>query len=128
MELEHRAAGKARAPAMPLVQDGEGVWRSDWSPLWPLLADNASSPEERAGLFHASLARALIDQALTIQKERPFDAIGLTGGVFQNRLLCGLVEDLLEKHSLPPRLHTQVPANDGGLSFGQLVEAGARQS
>jgi hydrogenase maturation protein HypF len=128
MELEHLAATKREGLSLPLAKDPEGVWRSDWAPLWALLTDSGQCPEERAGLFHASLARALVDQALAIQSEQSFDMIGLTGGVFQNRLLCGQIEDLLVKKSLPLRVHSQVPANDGGLSFGQLVEAGARPS
>ena len=49
--------------------------------------------------------------------------MGLTGGVFQNRLLAERALDLLEQDGLRAHLPAKVPANDGGLAFGQLIEA-----
>jgi hydrogenase maturation protein HypF len=39
------------------------------------------------------------------------------------RALCEQASSMLEAAGFDVRLHSQVPANDGGLSFGQVVEA-----
>jgi len=123
MELEHLARDGGEAVRMPLERDRQGVWRSDWEPLLGPLRDIGLAPEERAGIFHESMAMALVEQALRIADELSFDAVGLSGGVFQNRRLTERVVDLLAREGVDVRLHRDIPANDGGLSFGQVIEA-----
>jgi hydrogenase maturation protein HypF len=103
--------------------DGNGILRSDWAPLLPLLVDKEVSAPDRAAMFHATMAKSLIDQAIEIQKNQRFEAVGLSGGVFQNRLLTELVVAGLQEQGIDVRLHCEIPANDGGLSFGQIIEA-----
>jgi hydrogenase maturation protein HypF len=47
--------------------------------------------------------------------------------VFQNRRLTERVAALLGEAGIAVRLHEEIPANDGGLCFGQAVEAAAVQ-
>lgn len=49
--------------------------------------------------------------------------VALSGGVFQNRLLLKLTSEALKKAGLTPILHSQVPADDGGIALGQAVIA-----
>jgi hydrogenase maturation protein HypF len=123
MELEQIAEPGCEAVALPLNPDDEGLLRSDWSPMLDMLADNGLPPARRAGIFHESMAQALVDQALEVRKSVDYDAIGLSGGVFQNRKLTERVVELLNNHGIEVRLHREIPANDGGLSFGQIIEA-----
>ena len=123
MELEHFAADGCEAVSLPLSMDGQGVLRSDWEPLLDRLIDQDVSAETRAGIFHESMAQALLDQALTARESVEFDAVGLSGGVFQNRRLTERVVELLQAKGIDVRLHKEIPANDGGLSFGQIIEA-----
>jgi hydrogenase maturation protein HypF len=97
--------------------------RADWSPLLPMLRDEEREPAERAGVFHETMAQSLVDQALEIRQRTPFDAVGLSGGVFQNRLLTERAVQLLKAADMDVRLHEHIPANDGGLCFGQVIEA-----
>jgi hydrogenase maturation protein HypF len=53
----------------------------------------------------------------------PFDAVGLTGGVFQNKLLAELAMQQLNAAGFDAFLPQQAPCNDGGLALGQLIEA-----
>jgi len=129
MELEQltRGAGVFDPVPLPLVADGEGILRTDWAPLLPLLCDPAITPVDRAGIFHQSLAKALVDQALAVRKQIEFDAVGLSGGVFQNRRLTELVAAKLEALDIEVRLHEAVPANDGGLCFGQVIDVAGKK-
>lgn len=56
----------------------------------------------------------------------PF-AVGLGGGVFQNRRLAELALRGLQAAGLRAFLPRKIPCNDAGLSFGQIIEAAARQ-
>jgi hydrogenase maturation protein HypF len=53
-------------------------------------------------------------------------AIVLSGGVMQNTLLVEMVLKGLSAASVPVLTHKQVPANDGGLAFGQALVALSR--
>ena len=112
---------------LPLTPDGEGILRTDWAPLLPVLCDLAIAPEDRADFFHQSMANALVDQALAVRKQSGFDAVGLSGGVFQNRRLTELVAARLEALNIEVRLHEAVPANDGGLCFGQVIDVAGKK-
>ncbi|MDT8321388.1 MAG: hypothetical protein RQ826_12760, partial [Xanthomonadales bacterium] len=127
MELEQIAADGCVPIALPLAKDESGIWRSDWGPMLETLRDSGIPVSERAGIFHETMAQALLDQARAIRAEVPFDAVGLSGGVFQNRRLTERVVERLAEHAIEVRLHRGVPANDGGLCFGQVIEVLARQ-
>ena len=127
MLLEAACAGNAcDAIPMPLNRDAQGIWRSDWAPLLPMLLDASLSISERADVFHASLARALLAQANAVLALHPVQCIGLAGGVFQNSRLTGLAVNLFASAGLQVRTAQRLPVNDGGLSFGQIIELGYR--
>lgn len=123
MMLERCAgAGGADAAALPLLEDGDGILRADWEPLLPMLTDHGLLETVRAAAFHESLARAIAAQAVEVGRRHPVACVGLTGGVFQNRLLSERSADLLSEAGFAVFQHRLVPANDGGLAFGQIVE------
>lgn len=126
MQLE-QLASQAEHPGieLPLQRDGQ-LWRSDWTPLIDLLQDSALGLAERAAAFHQSLARALLDQVRQIQQAQGDFAIGLSGGVFQNRLLVELIMQQCQQAGYRVYLPQQVPVNDAGLCYGQIIEAQAR--
>jgi len=124
MWLEAACGSEAAPIALPLGKNGAGAWQSDWSPLLPLLLDSGRAVGEKAAIFHASLAYALLAQARAARREHPIDAVGLSGGVFQNRRLTEQAAGLLAADGFSVRLARRLPCNDGGLCFGQLIEAG----
>jgi hydrogenase maturation protein HypF len=125
MRLE--AQGEACEESLDLGSslDRTGIWRADWSPLLPMLMDSSLGISERASMFHASLANLILRQAEKARSGQGIERIGLTGGVFQNRLLTDQALRRLEAKGFEVFLPTQIPANDAGLGFGQLVEAAA---
>jgi hydrogenase maturation protein HypF len=126
MRLEAVSQASADYISLPLARDSSGLSLIDWSPLLPMLMDDKLGVAERGGLFHASLARAILEQAITARERWGVVPIGLTGGVFQNRLLSEQTLSLLRRAGFEARLPREIPANDAGLAFGQLVELAAR--
>jgi hydrogenase maturation protein HypF len=128
MWLEAVADGIPGAPVpLPLAKNAAGLWELDWGPLVTPLSDAGRPAGERAAMFHASLAHGLLGQARAVREETGLRHVGLTGGVFQNRRLTEQARGLLTADGFDVRLAERLPCNDAGLSFGQLVEAGARQ-
>jgi hydrogenase maturation protein HypF len=125
MLLEAVAAGEIPGPVLPVAKT-EGLWRVDWAPLVPWLADGSRSPAERAAGFHDSLARCILDQAIAVGSERRIQRVGLCGGVFQNRRLTELTCSMLAEGGFRVHLPRQIPSNDAGIAYGQVVEHAAR--
>ncbi|MEN8131318.1 MAG: carbamoyltransferase HypF [Pseudomonadota bacterium] len=126
MLLEARVKEIDNAESLPLEQDQNGLWRSDWQPLIADLMDDSRSVMARAGRFHAAMAKVILDQARLIGRLESITHVGLCGGVFQNRQLTEQVVALLGAAGFEVQLAQRLPCNDGGLSFGQIVEYGAR--
>ena len=126
MWLESLCRRKRPAVATGLAKDADGIWRSDWQPLLPMLADETLSAAHRAECFHTSMAQIVVDQASRLRTEHNIEHIGLTGGVFQNRFLADTCVEGLTESGFEVQLASSLPCNDGGLSYGQSVELAAR--
>lgn len=127
MWLEHAASqGQAEQILLPLSQDDEGVWRSDWQPLLSMLQDNTRSVADRAHSFHKSVACALVDQACAVRDAQREFAVGICGGVFQNKILTEMVYQQLSQRGFNVFIPENIPMNDGGLCYGQVIEYAAR--
>lgn len=123
MRLEAVAEARGESLALPLIKDPEGIPRADWSVLLPMLQDSGLSVSRRSALFYNSLAEVIVSQALSLQSDHPYDAVGLTGGVFQNRFVSERVLNRLGDIGIPCYLPSLLPCNDAGLSYGQVIEA-----
>jgi hydrogenase maturation protein HypF len=121
------AACCAPAPPieLPLSRRADGVWESDWSPLLDALQDEGKSVAARSAAFHATLVELLLAQARAIHAEYGINQIGLSGGVFQNRVLCEAIVAAAEREGFTVFIPERLPSNDAGLSFGQIIEAGS---
>ncbi|MDP3138572.1 MAG: carbamoyltransferase HypF, partial [Burkholderiaceae bacterium] len=123
MRLEAMAANtEGEVVSLPLERDVLGLWRTDWAPLLPMLGDEARPVAERASSFHLSLAQALVEQATQLSAQTGIESVGLTGGVFQNRVLAEAALSQLQAAGFKVHLPQRVPVNDAGLSFGQIIE------
>lgn len=79
-----------------------------------------------AAKFHHAVADVIARVATRIRGEGGPKRVVLSGGVFQNRLLLEWTWQRLEANGFEVYVHHHVPTNDGGLSLGQAVVAGAR--
>ncbi|OBF21189.1 carbamoyltransferase HypF [Mycobacterium sp. ACS4331] len=78
--------------------------------------------------FHAAVIRA---SALALEEcavASGIGTVGLTGGVFVNRLLLNGLRDTLADSGFEVLTHRVLPCNDGGLALGQAVIAAAEGS
>jgi len=128
MRLETLARPGAEPLPLDLARNAGGVWIADWAGWLPMLLDTGLAAAERAAIFHASLARLIAGQAEALRAEQGVDRVGLAGGVFQNRLLTELAVAELTGRGFEVGLHRDIPAGDGGISYGQVIEVGRRAS
>ncbi len=114
------------APSQSRLQtDATGVLRLDWQPLIEPLLSAPQDAARAAYEFHAAMAAGIVAVALALRDEG-CRTVGLTGGVFQNALLVELAARALTEAGFRVCLNEQVPCNDGGLSFGQIIEYAGR--
>jgi hydrogenase maturation protein HypF len=118
-------AGDACPVHLRLHRRDDGVLQADWAALVPPLLDDSRSQASRAATFQASMAATLVDQATVLRGAHGDFAVGLSGGVFQNRRLAELALTGLAREGFRAYLPASVPCNDAGLSFGQVIEATA---
>jgi len=128
MRLEALCTTPQGAVPLPLERDAAGLWRTDWAPLVAMLTDDLQPACVRSARFHASLAQALVDQAVAIRAETGVHCIGLAGGVFQNHRLTACAIGLLAERGFDVRVPCRLPLNDAAISFGQLMEADAQHA
>jgi hydrogenase maturation protein HypF len=122
MWFEACAVPVERFPELPLAPDAQGVLRIDWAPLLERARDSRLSQGERSGAAHAALADAICRVAEFERARSGVAVVGLTGGVFQNRRLLELAAAGLGQRGFRVLLPERIPANDGGLSYGQVAE------
>jgi len=89
-----------------------------------IFADLARSEciENIAFKFHVSLAKLVTLGAVAAREKSGINIVLLSGGVFQNTLLLGLIVENLRKLNFVVHTHGDtVPTNDGGIALGQLL-------
>ncbi len=105
------------------TSEKEGLFLIDWSPLFSDTAINLSNRDLLALSFHHSLADAAVRMLAFGSAKFATRNIVLSGGVFMNKLLLGLIETRLVKSKLKVFTHGKVPVNDCGIAVGQAAVA-----
>ncbi|WP_068272956.1 carbamoyltransferase HypF [Aldersonia kunmingensis] len=121
--IELEALARSAARPIPLAIDidvDQLTLRALLEELVPALRRGDDTASLALG-FHHALAHGTAELAVRRAKDFGIRGIGLTGGVFQNRLLLQLLREELEYKGFDVLTHRRVPANDGGLSLGQAV-------
>ena len=125
MQLEALARSPRHPVYLSLTRGRNGILTSDWEPLLDIIADRDRSPQERSEISHASLAQLIVQRACRIRNEHQIDQVGLSGGVFQNRLLTELAIEGLTRRGFDVFLPEQLPCNDAALCYGQAAQLAA---
>ncbi|MDE2197191.1 MAG: carbamoyltransferase HypF [Gammaproteobacteria bacterium] len=126
MQLEALCREPREPVELPLYKDSNGLRRSNWAPLLQMLMDTGTTAAVRAERFHSSLAHTLLAQAQWARRIHGVNQIALAGGVFQNDVLTTQVRELLLADGFNLYIPERMPVNDAAISFGQIIEAGAR--
>jgi hydrogenase maturation protein HypF len=74
------------------------------------------------------MAKVILTQAQHLRKQRKVDRVGLTGGVFQNRVLCEQAMQMLRADGFDVRIAAELPCNDAALAYGQAAELAAQSA
>ena len=83
----------------------------------------AVAPPLIAARFHNTIADLMHRICLQARKEMEINEVALSGGVWQNMTLLENTVRQLQEDGFQVYLHSQAPANDGGISLGQAVIA-----
>jgi hydrogenase maturation protein HypF len=123
--------GERRPYPMPLTdpatgEDGAGTVLLDARETVRALAGDlrrGAAPATVGGRFHETIARATAAACAREAERAGLDAVALSGGVFQNRLLLERTTTLLVDAGLRVLVPARLPPNDGGIAYGQVAVA-----
>lgn len=124
MRLEALAAQAGPVAPYPFSLSDEQIDPAPMFHAWATDRTQGVSTAEMAARFHAGLADCFARRARDLINSGQARAVALSGGCFQNVLLQELTLQALG--DVPVLIHSKVPANDGGLAFGQALVAAAR--
>ena len=128
MELE-ASLDESETSGYPVHVDAEADgWVVDGPSIVRAVAQDlvhGASAARVAARFHRTVVRMMVDICRRIREKYGLDAVCLSGGVFQNRHLVEWCCPALEQQGFRVFVHRRVPANDGGIAFGQVAVARA---
>lgn len=96
------------------------------APLWRALTEDLRSgthPSILAARFHNGIAMLIHTVCSRMRQTYGINKVALSGGVWQNITLLSRAVGMLQNDHFDVLIHRQIPANDGGLAFGQAVVA-----
>jgi hydrogenase maturation protein HypF len=87
---------------------------------------NGTSPEGLATRFQETIAAVTRELCGEVRKSTGISTVALSGGVFQNQWLASSLVRRLGADGFEVHTNRLVPANDGGIGYGQAAVASAR--
>ena len=129
VELEHLARSSYRAGRPAPLEFGVDGPLMDPVPMIAGIVDGlrrGADPADLAAGFHQAVVRATAQAAAHCAEAAGTGVIGLTGGVFANRILLQGLRKSLVNSGYEVLTHRIVPCNDGGLALGQAAVAALR--
>jgi hydrogenase maturation protein HypF len=127
MLLEAAARGAGPEPAYPFELAGDELIVT---PMIRAIVKDARMHAGQARIarrFHTTLVEMIAHACAQLARGEGLRDVVLSGGVFQNAILAAEVPARLRAMGLVPHVHRRMPPNDGGLAFGQLAVAAARE-
>lgn len=140
--LAEQAAETAPAPAWaggaaweppPAVHSGvpQTPRVVDFAPVLAGMLTDLAAGVPRAEIarnFHLAVAASALAVCRQVRAATGLDTVALSGGVFQNRLLLGMMENLLAGDGFVVLRHRLTSPNDSCLALGQAAVALARSA
>ena len=104
----------------PAVVDWAPLFHEFASPGWLIEAD----PALLSLAFHDAVASAAVEMAKYGAEKSGLRSVVLSGVLFMNRLLAGLVSEKMKQAGLRAVHHREIPPDESGLCVGQAWHAG----
>jgi len=126
IELEAAASEGEATESYPFVFCPGDPFQADLRPAIAAIVRDfvAGTPvPDIAARFHRTVADVVVEACLRIRQSEGLNRVCLSGGTFQNLLLLRRAVQGLRESAFKVFVHHRVPANDGGLSLGQVVIA-----
>ncbi|MBI3753043.1 MAG: carbamoyltransferase HypF [Deltaproteobacteria bacterium] len=127
MMLEDMAGGNTGVAYHVEVIREDGINVFNWEPMFKAMLEdvlNGIDIKTISQNFHETLAQLILYAAKMAKDEKGLNAVCLSGGVFQNKVLTERAVNLLKENGFNVYTHNALPPNDGGLSMGQLIIGG----
>lgn len=122
MALEF-AIGEIRTDqSWPVELRDDGRTIVDWEPIIRCLIEDLRGGAS-TGLLSAVFHNSMVEAIVAVARRIGLESVALSGGCFQNRYLTERAIVRLREEGFCPYWHQRVPPNDGGIAFGQAVEA-----
>ncbi|MEJ2008110.1 MAG: carbamoyltransferase HypF [Acidobacteriota bacterium] len=112
----------------PFQMEYRDPWQIDVRPVIESIVRESQEGETVGAIaarFHSTLAGIIAEVCRELREREGLNTVCLSGGTFQNMLLLRLTLDALDEYDFEVYMHAKVPPNDGGISLGQAVIAGA---
>ncbi len=129
VELELLAEeGSVRPLPYEIVRQGDLLVYDPRPTLRALLEGRAggATPEHLAARFQETIAAVTRQLCGDVRAATGLATVALSGGVFQNQWLATTLVRRLARDGFEVHTNERVPANDGGISYGQAAVAAAR--
>ncbi|MEI8335142.1 MAG: carbamoyltransferase HypF, partial [Chloroflexota bacterium] len=126
IDLETVAVDGPAAPLPFLIVRRDGLLVYDPRPTLVALLERHAAGEPAATLaarFHETIAAVTLEIVAEVAAATGLRTVALSGGVFQNQLLVESLAARLAADGHRVLLNERVPANDGGISYGQAAVA-----
>jgi hydrogenase maturation protein HypF len=126
VELESVAAGGGDARPYPFRIEDTDPFVVDLRPAVRAVAADLRARVGQADValrLHETMASVVAAAARRSREAYGVNAVALSGGCFQNRILTERACDLLEADRFRVLVHRRVPPNDGGVALGQAAVA-----
>lgn len=101
----------------------------DTKTMWEEILFDINSGLEKSVIsakFQNGLAKSFANVASYFAGENHIKTVALSGGVMQNRYLLMALQKELQNNNLTVLVNKDIPANDGGIAFGQALIAAAK--
>jgi hydrogenase maturation protein HypF len=99
----------------------------DWRPMIEEIVDDVKSGAT-PGVISAKFHNAMVEIIVAVAKLVGQTRVALSGGCFQNRYLTERSVQRLLEEGFRPYWHQRIPTNDGGIAFGQIIDAARKLS